>query len=276
MSLNKHRNEMIKMSAKMISIPNTEEVFLESQIVGDTFKLFIRKPVDYDKDNKEYPVIFLLDGNVYFSFVAGAVKLLEIGKEMPESLIVGVGYPSDSKHLYLRNRDLLPTYNKEHRNSGGAEAFYDFLTSELLPYIDDHYRIDMSKSVLAGDSYSGLFAFYALLRNPELFSGYIIGSPSLYWDNGVIFDLEKKFSESNDDFNARVFLSVGELEARYEPEYAGMVSNVERLISVLKKRNYNGLNLYTHIFPNETHMSVIPAAISWGLRFVYQNFEVRE
>jgi hypothetical protein len=68
---------------------------------------------------------------------------------------------------------------------------------------------------------------------------------------------------------ATVFLSAGALEAIYEPAFAAMLSNVARLTELLASREYPGLKLTSHIFHDETHLSVIPATFSRGLRTVF-------
>ena len=42
-----------------------------------------------------------------------------------------------------------------------------------------------------------------------------------------------------------------------------------RMASVLEDRTYPGLNLTVHEFSGETHLSVIPATLSRGLREVF-------
>ncbi len=69
-------------------------------------------------------------------------------------------------------------------------------------------------------------------------------------------------------------MSAGALEAIYEPEFAAMVGNVEKLNHILTLRAYKGLELTCHIFENETHLSVIPATMSRGLRSVFESKEL--
>lgn len=252
--------------SKEITIPNTVHDIINSKIVRDQFKLYISLPNGYYETTKDFPVVYLLDANVYFSIVAGTAKLLQFGKEIPDVVIIGVGYPDNSKHLYLRNRDYLPTSTEVHDNSGGANDFLDFIIEELKPYVEDKFRVKADKTILAGDSYSGLFALYTLFHRPNSFNGYIVGSPSLYWDNSITFTYEGDFASRHDDLETKLFLSVGALEAVLEPKFAAMVDNVEKLADLLRGRNYPSLELVTHIFENETHLSVIPATMSRGLR----------
>ncbi|MBI9012932.1 MAG: hypothetical protein JEZ08_11925 [Clostridiales bacterium] len=71
--------------------------------------------------------------------------------------------------------------------------------------------------------------------------------------------------------NTNVFMSSGALEAIDEPGFAKMVDNVVDLSKILNEKNYSGSNLTTHIFDNETHLSVIPATFNRGLREVLIN-----
>lgn len=253
-----------------VTIHNTEAFTFHSSIVEDTFSIQVALPKSYKVTQKAYPVLYVLDANVFYGITLGAARLLQFGNEIPELIVIGIGYPNEDEHMVLRNRDYLPTYNDGSEQSGQAEAFLKFMAEELIPQINKKYRVEAENVTLAGDSYSGLFALYALFTKPGVFNKYIIGSPSIYWDKRVIFDYEKKYAQNNDNLKAKVFLSVGQLEATLEPAFARMVGNVVDMWEQLEKRKYSDLELVTHVFENETHLSVIPATMSRGLREVYK------
>jgi len=173
-------------------------------------------------------------------------------------------------HMSLRDRDYLPTACEMSSYSGGAKEYLAFLEKELIPLINGNYRTDSQETTLFGDSYSGLFGLFALFNTDNLFNRYIIGSPSIYWDDAVIFDYEKNYNDINDDIQGRVFMSVGALEAIQEPAFAKMVDNVITMNQRLVGREYPNLKLTTHVFPDESHLSVIPATVSRGLRTVFR------
>jgi hypothetical protein len=88
----------------------------------------------------------------------------------------------------------------------------------------------------------------------------------------VTFQFEGEYAEDHDSLEARVFFSVGGLEEpEGDPETAqyAMISNVREFSQVLRARQYEGFSQQFHVFEDETHLSVIPATISRGLRFVY-------
>ncbi len=259
----------MKLTNSMITIAMTEEHMITSSIVKDDFKLSIALPKNYSREHKNYPVIYLLDANIFFGLFTDTVRLLQYGQEIPDVIIVGIGYPEGKDHLYLRNRDFGPTSYDMPDIAGGADKFLRFMNKELKPYIKSMYPIDEKDITLAGDSMSGLFALYTLFHQSDSFKRYIIGSPSMYWDDAITFSYEKSYFNTHKTLNANIFISAGAFEAINEPAFAKMVENVVELSGILVKRNYLGLKLTTHIFENETHLSVIPATFSRGLREVF-------
>ncbi len=251
-----------------VTLLNTEVLSIYSNYVKDDFKLSVAYPKAYDV-RKSYPIIFLLDANVFFGLFTDTIRLLQASKEVEDVIVVGVGYHEKHEHLYIRNRDLAPSPYDMPEVAGHAKDFLRFLEKELMPYVENKWHVEKENYTLVGDSMGGLFALYCLFNKGSLFSKYIIGSPSMYWDEGLIFNYEAEHFKRSQKIEARVFLSVGALEAIYEPAFARMVGNVEDLVEIFKRRNYKGLSLKHHIFENETHMSVIPATFSRGLREVF-------
>ena len=89
-----------------------------------------------------------------------------------------------------RSRDLTPltTDPKEAERvpeAGGADAFLEFLTGELLPWVEARYRTEPFR-ILVGHSFGGLFNMHALLRAPDGFQAHIAVSPSLWWSGSAL------------------------------------------------------------------------------------------
>src|SRR5690349_20360237 len=94
----------------------------------------------------------------------------------------------------------------------GADRFLAFICHELRPWTADRFGADTGDSTLYGASFGGLFVTHALFSDPSAFRRYGIGSPSYWWDDGVMFETEARYAESHDDLRARVFVSVGAYE----------------------------------------------------------------
>lgn len=261
-----------------VTIPDTELRMLSASSIEQEFSLFVALPHTYTKDSKAYPVIYALDANLWFGTITETIRLLSYDG-FPDVIVVGIGYPvrTATETFGLRTRDLSPTEGAawydtwiksfpeqpEYAGSGGAAPFLRFLREELMPFVDTHYRTLPGESTLMGDSLGGLFALYALFSHPETFRCYVVGSPSVWWDDAMILGLEQEFAAQTSDISAKVLLSVG----GNEPEI--MIAGMYKVAEVLRSRNYKSLELSTHFVEGETHVSTVPAFVSWALRMAF-------
>jgi predicted alpha/beta superfamily hydrolase len=86
----------------------------------------------------------------------------------------------------------------------------------------------------------------------------------------VLFQEETDYAAAYDDLNAKLFLSVGTLEEGQDPDNdSKMVSNTLEMAQLLKSHGFSNLRLTHHVFQGETHLSVIPATFSRGLRALF-------
>ncbi len=63
---------------------NTQVKNFHSQIIDDDFYMYISLPDDYDKSDKKYPVLYLLDGDVTFGMAASIARYLQFGNTIPQ------------------------------------------------------------------------------------------------------------------------------------------------------------------------------------------------
>ena len=227
---------------------------------------------------RSYPVLYVLDANGQFGTVTEIARGLALFDEsILQLVIVGIGYPVGVywNSIPHRSLDLTPTedaaweaetaarYPKALGSDGGPN-FLRFIRDELVPFIDSEYRTLATDRGLYGFSLGGLFVLHAMLDRPNLFQRYIAGSPLVGWDSGVTFAYEEAFARENTTLSARLFLSVG----TDEPEEL-LVQPFRRLVGVLRRRAYEGLDWTVHFFDGETHDAAVPGTISRGLRAVY-------
>jgi predicted alpha/beta superfamily hydrolase len=275
---------------KLVTIPNSEVRTLASSIVNQTFKICVALPGGYDASDELYPVLYLLDANGFFGMVTETARMLQILLQAPEMLVVGIGYPVDGFQgtQGLRVRDLTPTPDSEwveglqsvHHGqlavagSGGAGQFLSFITEELTPFVRSNYRADPENAAIAGHSFGGLFALYALFHATDAINRYLISSPSIWWDPAAVRQFEADYAVSRSDLPAKVFMSAGTQEEDLVPPFrdapAAFVSHVRSFAAHLRKRGYDGLELTTQIFEDESHVSVVPGAMSRGLRVIFR------
>jgi uncharacterized protein len=150
-----------------------------------------------------------------------AILCSEHAAKEAQTIVVGIGYPTGEplaeatkEVLRLRARDLTPVPDPakagdDSKPSGGAPAFLTFVQSELIPLIEREYRSDGAARVLVGHSYGGLFTLYALFHQPQLFAGYVAGSPSLFYGDRVTFADEAAFAEGRRSLPVKLYLGIG-------------------------------------------------------------------
>jgi len=268
-----------------VTVPNTESRTLHSTLYDQDFDIMIRLPDTYHPDSSMiYPVMYVTDANRSFPMVANISFLLGFPKtDFPEVIVVGIGYRIKGLEDWAawRTRDLTPTNvpatdkgtsemlsklsgREISITSGGAEKFLDFIISEVVPFIESDYHVSKTDKTLAGYSYGGLFALYAMLEKPGSFSKYFAGSPSIGWDKGILFRFEEEYAGSHNDLNVRLFMTAGSLEGQT------MLSNIEKMKSQLLTRNYPNFGVETHVFENESHVSCMPSAFMRAFVTMYK------
>jgi predicted alpha/beta superfamily hydrolase len=112
-----------------------------------------------------------------------------------------------------------------------------------------------------------------LLTRPDIFEHYILGSPSLWYDRGIMFDRERDYAKAHKDLPASVFFGIGGREtlaagkkrSRSEDD-ADMVADVKDFNKALKAHRYPGLKTRVEVYADEDHASVFPFLLTHGLR----------
>ncbi|MFZ2055591.1 MAG: alpha/beta hydrolase-fold protein [Candidatus Aminicenantales bacterium] len=259
------KTEIVKEeSPRRVEIRDTEMRFLTSKEVDQTYEIDISFPKDYGQETARYPVLYVLDAEYNFGCVAYIVRRLIRNGDIPKVLVVGVAYNTTDDDFYLkRERECTPPSDVYGSRSGGVENCIRFFEKELIPYVDHHYRTIPRDRTIVGHSIGGFFGAYVLFKHPDLFTKYLIVSPSLWYSNDVIFQYEKEFARTHKTLNAAVFLSTG------KDESARMIRTTEKMIRTIEDGNYKGLQFNYLIPEGEHHRSVFPYAFTKGARWLF-------
>jgi predicted alpha/beta superfamily hydrolase len=254
-----------------VTLDNTEVRTLVSKAVEDMeYKILVAFPDQYDESSGSYPALYCLDAYAQFGILTETYRYLSFSGEIRPLLLVGISYEcTRDENIYYRARDYLPSHIPPEKlgaaakfapASGGASNFVRFIRDELIPFVEREYRVDPTDRGLFGHSYGGTFAAWVLFNHSELFQRYLLGSPALGWDDGLVLKHEEAYAEHNSALPAKVFASVGSLE---------QTMPWTTLKEQLESRNYEGLEFTATEFKRETHMSGIPATHSRALRVLY-------
>lgn len=260
--------------------PKTLVHTLQAKTNGQEYRLFVSLPASYNEsDTARYPVLYLLDGNPFFAMLQAMQHFYVTGAELPEMILVGIGYPVKNvlESMPYRTRDYTPTRDTAFESmidkdlklpvptkSGGADAFLKTLKREVFPFIESHYKTSGDKG-LAGHSFGALFGAYVLFHEPAVFNRYLLSSVSIPWDQNEMLQEEQRFYKAgNRSLPARVFISVGSNEEN------GMQPLMHQLVASMCSHAYKGLVIKEQVFTNETHTSVVATAFNQGMRNLYR------
>jgi uncharacterized protein len=253
-----------------VSLENTEQFSIKSESVpGENYVIQIGLPAGYSVSSSSYPVLYVLDGDKSFGMTKEITDWLMWDKEIKDIIVVGISYGRGTSIWWeKRARDFTQykdTVYYYYPNAGGADNFLTFVKDELFPVINNKYRTIKDSAVIMGLSFGGLLSSYTLFAHPEMFKGYIIISPSLFWNDNSILITEAEYFSRHKDLKKTVYLAYGSLDNR-----DWTIDPTNELIKVIQKRNYEGFKFTNQVFNGETHISVFPIALTHGLKTVFR------
>lgn len=193
-----------------------ESLKVKSTILGKEVEYNIYLPADYDKSNRNYPVLYLLHG--YTDDETGwtqfgeshmiADKTIQSGEAAPMIIVM----PDGGVSWYINSFD-------------GKVKYEDFFVKEFVPFIDATYRTRVKKNyrAIAGLSMGGFGTFTMATKYPELFAAAaplsagvftdaeIIAMPEDNWNNvfGILYGKDLKgAARLNDHYNKNSILKI--------------------------------------------------------------------
>lgn len=246
---------------------------------GRRYQVWVDLPASYASSDKPLPVVFVTDPNFAFSVTRNIRNFTgQRGRNIEDFILVGLTHDPDVSPKVSRSRDYTPseptpavpgTRMYGAQNYGEAEAYRDYIETRVFPLIADTYRADMSRKTFIGHSYGSLFGLHALFTRPEMFQNYVLGSPSLWFDNGQINRIEEAYAARARSLHANIVMVAGSYEqpgpsARHYKN-VDLVGDMRRFEERLKSRSYTGLTIRSDVADGEDHFTVFHDVASRGL-----------
>ncbi len=167
-------------------IENFESEWIPSRTIR------IWKPPYYD-DSKDYPVIYMHDGQMLFDSTTTwngqewkvdevMNQLIKSDKILP-SIIVGIDHTEKRHGEYFPQKvfnhidsnfiDTLSNELQSRLKNIVSDNYLKFIIKDLKPFVDKNYRTNPSvdKTYIMGSSMGGLISMYALCEYPDIFGG---------------------------------------------------------------------------------------------------------
>lgn len=244
---------------------------IQSKELSEKRILNIYLPEGYNaNDSIKYPVIYLLDGSADEDFIhiTGLVQFnsFEWINQVPKSIVVGIATVD-------RRRDFtFPTSiekdKKRFPTSGHSDKFISFIEKELQPFIQNKYKTTNSKTII-GQSLGGLLETEILLKKPALFNKYIIVSPSLWWNNGSLFNQDLTAFQNNFNQQTDIYIAVGKEGATPTEIPRIMEDDANSLFEKIRGIKNKNIKVHFEYLPKENHATILHQAVSNSFKFLY-------
>jgi enterochelin esterase-like enzyme len=236
---------------------------LESKTFGNSRTIRVLLPPGYDAPANaatRYPVLYMLDGQNLFDACLSDVshqewgvdetvyRLIREGK-IPPMIVVGVDHAGkDRAHEFLPYKDFVGDPDMA---EPAGKRFPDFLTDEVMPLVDGHYRTlqDHDHTGLGGSSYGGTATLYALMAKPGRFGFGLIESPVFTVGMGQLVRDTKPLIA----LPVRVFIGFGGKEIDDPTISTKVIALVQQVESNFKAAGYDDTNLRVVIDPEARH-----------------------
>lgn len=199
-----------------------------SQILNEDRTVAVSLPYLYDRLGKRYPVLYILDGeNLSLASFIGMARFFSPHR-IPEMIIVGVLNTNRNRDLFATKVEGLPDTKED-----GAIRFLSFLSKELIPYIDTHYRTTPHRTIY-GQSAGGQFAIFSLLTDPEVFDAYLASSPVIGYSDQVLLNKAEAFFKPGKVLNKSLYVYYG------TTDYHSVTEKIPLLESIIRKNPPQG------------------------------------
>jgi len=237
-------------------------------VSGRLYQVFVQLPASYGLNpERRYPVLYVTDADYAFPIIRQISRRVNLNDPMIEEFIlVGLSYAVGEGGARSRARDYTPVPIND--RTGGGEAYQAYLRTQVLPFIEARFSADPARRIFMGHSYGGLLGAQILFSDPEMFDGYLLGSPSFWFADQVMMQREAEYALTNTDLPARIYMYIGEFEVpgvERRRNIYDMVGDNARFAERLRSRNYQSLSLSSEVLNDEDHLTVAPRGITKGL-----------
>lgn len=178
---------------------------LDSKVLKRPVTILVWTPPGYAQSARNYSVLYDLNTFFCFTYDCGTVEMLARTLDIPGMIVVGVPQ---------LNMGYVPTpYEERGDTLAGADLSIKFLEEEVIPLVERTYRTNALR-LLYGHSVAGLFTMYSMFNYPDLFAGYLAGSPwfqnnDQYWLKNI-----ERMAKERTLKDKYLFMTVGRAEQK--------------------------------------------------------------
>lgn len=186
---------------------------IQSKILSEERQLLIYVPEEYQKSVDNFPVVYILEGNIHYKHATISVEKIQQSGWMPASIIVAI---TDNEGTNIRD------YVQE------SDNFLLFINQEVQPFVAKNFRVNDYKT-LFGHARSGTFVLETFIKDPAEFDNYIAANPYIRKETITRFE---GLLNKNKPLNQSLYFSVGSVHDNGSYN----VNPVKELAELLKKK----------------------------------------
>ncbi|AMO40195.1 alpha/beta hydrolase [Acinetobacter sp. BEC1-S18-ESBL-01] len=272
----------IQNQPKIVFQNNQAQFQIKSKNTGHDYLIQIYKP-PVAPPQHGYPVLYILDGNATFPSAANIAQSIGAGSTklgLDPLMIVAVGYPQQKTFdVQKRAYDYTPKPSAQFQAQGkykygGADQFIAFLNRELKPTIAKQFPINSQQQSLYGHSFGGLFVLYHFFQKPNAFQRYFAASPSLWFDQGMLFQQLNHWQSQKPNHSPLLMTTVGTHEQGGPRTQLNNKLNEADFFKALENKRSNQFSYWHFYNPAEQHITNLYASLPKALMFAScQNLE---
>lgn len=222
---------------------------IKSEVLDEIREIQVYLPDSYDTSDKNYPVLYLLDGQRLFLYGVSLLKSFTHFKKTPEFIVVGITnkYPDRFSHF-----------------SSESDNFLSFIEKDVIQLIDDNFRTS-GERLISGWEYGGGFVIQAMMDKPELFDAYLAASP--YPLSKKTQRMDSLLVKNHTTFNKMLYFSASLNE--------GIVTEgANKLDGLLKLKAPDTMNWIYNKLDDEEHSSTPYSTIYHGVKHYYHYYPI--
>jgi len=224
--------------------------YVDSRLMRAKRMLKVSLPQNYNP-SKKYPVIYVTDAQSdNFDVVKSYVHALSRKQYtvIPESIVVGV-------YQQQRNDDFYATRT--------GQFFAEFLTQELIPFIDAKYNTS-GFNTMVGHSNGAEYNHIMMLREDNPFRGFICLSTYLR-ENDKNEDRLSNFFKNYQGKNIYYFIANGLQDPPSRYKAGGVIDSIYQ-------KNTNTKIVFANNDFKANHQTIVTEGLLDGLKFIYQDY----
>ena len=228
---------------------------IQSKALNESREIKVYLPESYDKSEKDYPVVYIIDGQKFFLYGVSLQRLFNSNNDTPDFIVVGITNASPARFGHF---------------SSGASQFIQFIEKDVLSFVDKNYRTSQTR-LLFGWEYAGALAVQIMTEFPQLFSAYIVASPYpiIIEDstNKSRLSRLKEVLSKAPNFDPFLFFSVSQNEEVVN-------DGTEGLNSLLLEKSPKSMDWSYKILMDEEHSSTPFSTLYQGIKKYYATYPV--